>query len=129
MLSDYSSFALDGLAIAGNAPRIFTRTSKSGLPWASVFFCSIFCCLAYLDVSSGSGKVFGWFTNMTSIAGLMTWFGINFTYWRFYQGMKTQGFDRSKLPFTSNLQPFAAWYAMIWILIICFVSVVDFILT
>ncbi len=62
---------------------------------------------------------------MTSIAGLMTWFGINFTYWRFYQGMKTQGFDRSKLPFTSNLQPFAAWYAMIWILTVCFVSVDD----
>ncbi|KAF8334137.1 amino acid permease [Cantharellus anzutake] len=114
-----SSRALYGLAIAGNAPKIFTRTSKSGLPYFSVFFCALFCCLAYLDVSSGSGKVFGWFTNMTSIAGLMTWFGINFTYWRFYQGMKAQGFDRSKLPFIGILQPYAAWYAMIWIWLVC----------
>jgi len=33
--------------------------------------------------------------------------------------MKAQGFDRSKLPFTSAFQPYAAWYAMIWILLVC----------
>lgn len=51
----------------------------------------------------------------------MTWFGISFTYIRFHKGFKVQGYDRSKLPYASQLQPYAAWYAMIACLVICFV--------
>jgi amino acid transporter len=74
-----------------------------------------------MGVSAGSGKVFGWFANMTAVAGLMTWFGIAVTYIRFYAGTKAQGLDRSKLPYSSKLQPYAAWYAAISCLLICFV--------
>jgi len=52
----------------------------------------------------------------------MTWFGICLTYLRFYAGMKAQGYERKHLPFASPLQPFAAWYAMIFCLLICFFS-------
>lgn len=113
---------LDGLAAAGNAPRIFLRTSKKGLPYASLMLCSAFALLSYMGIKAGSGKVFGWLANMTSVAGLMTWFGICVTYIRFHKGMKAQGYDRSKLPFASKLQPFAAWYAASFCLLICFVS-------
>ena len=75
-----------------------------------------------MGINKGSGIVFGWFANMTSIAGLLTWFGICVTYIRFYKGMQAQGMDRSKLPYYSKLQPFTAWYAAIAIVIICFVS-------
>jgi len=34
----------------------------------------------------------------------MTWFGIAFTYLRFYAGVKAQGLDRSKLPYSSKLR-------------------------
>jgi amino acid transporter len=91
-----------------------------------------------MGINSGAGRVFGWFANMTAVAGLMTWFGICITYIRFYagtlhfilfvfykltlnQGLKAQGMDRSKMPFASSLQPYAAWYAMILSFIICFV--------
>lgn len=112
----------DGLAAAGNAPKIFLRTSRNGLPYLSVIFCSLFTLLGFMGVNSGSGRVFGWFSNMTAVAGLMTWFGISFTYIRFHKGLKAQGFDRTTLPFYSRLQPFAAWYSMIACLIICVVS-------
>jgi len=74
-----------------------------------------------MGVKSGSGRVFGWFANMTAVAGLMTWFGISLTYLRFYKGMKAQGYDRSTLPFASKFQPYAAWYSMISCLFISFV--------
>jgi len=75
-----------------------------------------------MDVRSGSGKVFGWFSSLSAVGGLMTWFGIAFTYVRFYAGLKAQGYDRSKLPFYSRLQPYAAWYVIISTLVICFFS-------
>ncbi|CAL1695964.1 unnamed protein product [Somion occarium] len=117
-----SSRALYGLAMVGNAPKIFTMISRKGLPYVSIIFCALFSCLAYMGINAGSGKVFGWFANMTSVAGLMTWFGIAVTYIRFYKGFKAQGFDRSKLPYASPLQPYAAWYAMVSCLVICFFS-------
>lgn len=75
-----------------------------------------------MGINTGSGKVFGWFANMTAVAGLMTWFGIAVTYIRFYKGFKAQGHDRTTLPYTSTLQPYAAWYTAISCFIICFVS-------
>ena len=76
-----------------------------------------------MGVHAGSGKVFNWFANMTSVAGLLTWFGISVTYIRFYTGMKLQGIDRKSLPFSSSLQPYAAWYAAIGCLTICVVGI------
>ena len=75
-----------------------------------------------MGVKKGSNLVFTYFSAITSIAGLLTWFGISITYIRFYKGMKAQGFDRAKLPYHSKLQPYAAWYAVCSIGVIMFVS-------
>ncbi|ESK87570.1 amino acid transporter [Moniliophthora roreri MCA 2997] len=117
-----STRALYGLASAGNAPKIFLRTTKNGLPLVSIVFCASFASLGYMGISSGAGTVFGWFQNMTAIAGLITWFGICITYLRFYSGLEAQGFDRSRLPFASRFQPFTAWYAAFMSLLICLFS-------
>jgi amino acid transporter len=117
-----SSRALYGLALAGNAPKFLLRTSKSGLPYICLVICAAFSLLAFMGVSAGAGKVFGWFSNMTAIAGLLTWFGINITYLRFYKGMKVQGYDRLKLPYVAPLQPFAAWYGVVTTFVFCFFS-------
>ncbi|KAH9940385.1 amino acid permease [Epithele typhae] len=117
-----SSRALYGLAINGNAPKIFTKVTRHGLPWVSLVFCASFAFLAYMGVTSGSGKVFGWFANITAVAGLSSWFGISVTYIRFYRGLRAQGIDRRSLPYKSPLQPFAAWYAAIGCLTVVLIS-------
>ncbi|EAU92901.2 amino acid transporter [Coprinopsis cinerea okayama7 len=117
-----SSRALYGLARAGNAPKIFLKTTNNGMPYVSVIFNASFSVLAYMGIQQGSGRVFAWFANMTAVAGLLTWFGIGVTYLRFYAGMKAQGMDRSKLPFSSSLQPYAAIYATCFCFLICLLS-------
>ena len=97
------------------------RTTKNGLPYVALLCSTAFAFLAFMGVKSGSGKVFNWFSNMTAIAGLLTWFGICVTYVRFHKGFKHQGLDRSKLPYASALQPYAAWYGMITCAFICVV--------
>ena len=82
---------------------------------------SLFGLLAYMAVSNGAGRVFNWFVNMTSVAGLMSWFGICVTYLRFYAGAKAQGIDRRSLPYHSWTQPYAAWYGAIACIVINFV--------
>ncbi|KAG2079049.1 amino acid permease [Suillus decipiens] len=117
-----ASRAIYGLAASGNAPKFFLKTTRDGLPYVAVLFCATFSLLAFMAVSKGAGSVFDWFSNMTAVAGLMTWFGISVTYIRFYRGMQVQGIDRKTLPYYTNLQPYAAWWGIVSTLTICFFS-------
>lgn len=117
-----SSRALYGLSISGSAPRIFSKTSKNGLPWPALTVSVLLSFLAYMNVSSDSSKVFGWFANLTSVCGLITWTGISIAYLRFYYAIKAQNIDRKSLPFTSIVQPFAGWYVLVATTIIIFFS-------
>ncbi|KAK0232727.1 amino acid permease [Armillaria fumosa] len=115
-----SSRALYGLAATGNAPRMFLITLKNGLPIISILTCASFGLLAYMTINEEAGNVFGWFANMAAVAGLMSWFGISITYIRFYAGLKAQGIDRKTLPYYNRLNPYLAWYSMIFSIIIVF---------
>ncbi|THH27767.1 hypothetical protein EUX98_g6416 [Antrodiella citrinella] len=117
-----SSRAIYGLAATGNAPKFFMRLSKNGVPWIAVLFQASFGLLAFMSLKAGPGRVFGWFGNMTAIAGLMSWFGICVTYIRFYEGMKAQGMDRTKLPYLASFQPYTAYYGAGVSLFICIMS-------
>jgi amino acid transporter len=115
-----SSRALYGLALNRQAPKIFTKTTKNGVPWVSVLFSGAFGALAYMSLSKNALTVFNYFASLTAGAGLLTWMGICILYIRFSKGMKEQGIDRQTLPYKSflNKGAFAAWYALIFIILI-----------
>jgi amino acid transporter len=50
--------------------------------------------LVYLNVANSSSVVFGWFVNITTVAGLIGWIVIEVTYLRFHAGLKVQGYSR-----------------------------------
>ncbi|QRW16929.1 amino acid permease [Rhizoctonia solani] len=105
-----ASRILYGLAVRGQAPRIFTRCTKGGLPIVSVGFCSLFSLLAFMNVSNDGSTVFNWLVNLTTIGGFFTWWAINITYVRFYQGLKLQGIDRKQFVYFSGLQPYLSYW-------------------
>lgn len=107
-----ASRGLYGLAASGNAPKVFLRTSRFGLPYVAVATCASFSLLSYMAVNTSSGMVFTWFSNMCATAGLTTWFGIGVIYLRFRKGFLAQGHKIRELPYSSRLQPFAAWWAV-----------------
>ncbi|KAI8816718.1 amino acid permease [Fimicolochytrium jonesii] len=113
-----SSRALYGLAVSGQAPKIFTRTSKNGLPYYAAAVSILFTSLAYLSLSKGAGKVFGWLQDLTAICGLITWTCICIIYLRFHAGMKAQNIDRNRLPYKSPFGVWGAYYALVWIIIV-----------
>lgn len=117
-----SSRALYGLALSGSAPKIFIKTSSWGLPYYAVLVGCLFALLSYMSTgSSTAGEVFGWFANMTSVAGLVTWQAIFFIYFRFYKGVKVQGLDRkADFPYRAPLQPYLSIYGFIftWLILI-----------
>ncbi|KAK4617767.1 Proline-specific permease [Fulvia fulva] len=104
-----ASRTLYGLAEEGQAPRFFRKINRFGTPWLAVAASLIFMPLVYLSLGSSSSVVFGWFVNITTIAGLIGWAVICVTYLRFFYGLRYQGINRDRLPYKSPLQPYAAW--------------------
>ncbi|KAL2824979.1 putative arginine permease [Aspergillus pseudoustus] len=108
-----SSRTLYGLAARGHAPRIFLKTRKDGLPWVSVLFCGAFSLISFMAASHGeAGTVFGYFSSMTAICGMISWTGILWTSIRWHRGLKMHGIDRRTLPFRAPLQPYLSYYGI-----------------
>jgi len=105
---------LFGLAQNGQAPCIFLKCTKRGLPWICVLVTWVFSLLTYLSVGAGgSVAVFNWFLNITTIANLFTWVGICIAAIQFQKACAAQGVNRADLPFRSKGQPYLAWAALV----------------
>ncbi|KAJ6586419.1 amino acid permease/ SLC12A domain-containing protein [Mycena vulgaris] len=113
-----SSRQIYGLALRGQAPRIFAKTTKGGLPIVALAFSTVWILLSYMALSEGASTVLNWLSNLTSILGFCTWGIISFTYIRFYHGLKAQGIDRTTFVYWNRLQPFPAYWALMWSIVI-----------
>ncbi|KAG8905039.1 hypothetical protein FRB99_000775 [Tulasnella sp. 403] len=116
-----SSRILHGLALRGQAPKVFAYCSENGLPVVAVAACCLFSLLSFLNVASSSVHIFRWLTDLIAVGGFFTWMAINVTYLRFYTGLKRQGFDRTKLTYFSKLQPYLSIWGIFWTTICIFV--------
>ncbi|KLJ11986.1 hypothetical protein EMPG_09627 [Blastomyces silverae] len=94
-----------GLAREGKAPRIFARTDSRGVPIYALGLSALFSMLAYMNVSDDSKVVFGYFVNLVTIFGLLTWISILVTHIYFIRARKAQGVPESSLAFKA---PFGA---------------------
>jgi len=109
-----SSRILYGLALRQQAPRYLTYCTKGGLPLAAVMTSAAFSLLSFMNISAGATTVFNWLVNLTTTGGFVSWWAICVTYVFFYRGLKAQGFDRKRLFYAHPLQPYAAYWGVLW---------------
>ncbi|GEQ67249.1 hypothetical protein JCM33374_g913 [Metschnikowia sp. JCM 33374] len=102
-----------GLAVAGYAPKFFAKTNKMGVPYYGIALGSLFCCLAFMTVSSSSAEIFTYFVNVVSLTGLITWACILVLHMRFMKALKVQGYSRKDLCYRSPLQPYGTYIAFV----------------
>jgi yeast amino acid transporter len=117
-----ASRCLYGLALRGQAPRIFAYCTKGGVPIVAVLITGAFGWLAFMNTSSGAVTAFNWLVNLSSVAGFFSWLGMNITFLFFYRGMRAQGFDRTKLVYYSKLQPWLSIWGIFWLTVFILVN-------
>ncbi|KAI0886757.1 proline-specific permease [Annulohypoxylon maeteangense] len=105
------SRVLYSMAVNGQAPRIFSLTTRRGVPWVAVLVTLAVACLAFLNVSNSGSQVFTWFTNISTISGFIAWIVILVTYLRFRKAMEYHN-QLHSLPFRTPLQPGATYAAL-----------------
>lgn len=107
-----ASRTLYGLASDGSAPKIFKRTDKRGVPIFALGFSACFGLLAFMNVSNDAKTVFGYFVNLTTIFGLLTWISILTTHVWFLRARKAQGIPNSVMPYTAPLGIYGTYFAL-----------------
>jgi yeast amino acid transporter len=104
---------LYALAQNHQAPKVFLRCTKSGVPYVAVLLTWLIGFLTYLSAGSGgAATAFGWFQNLVASAQLWTWMTILASYIGFYHALKAQGVDRDTLVFKSPWQPWLAYFTL-----------------
>ncbi|TDZ49727.1 Dicarboxylic amino acid permease [Colletotrichum trifolii] len=120
-----ASRTLYGLSCDGHAPKLFQRCNRFGTPHYAVGLTCVLFPLVYLNVANNTSVVFGWFVNITTVAGLIGWIVIEVTYLRFYAGLKAQGYSRKDLPYKSPGQPYVSWITVLFVALVVFFSGFD----
>ena len=115
-----ASRTLYSMALVGNAPRMFARCTKSGIPYFATAASASFCLLAYLNVSDSGATVFNWFVNLINTGGYMSWILICVIYLRFRKATFVQGI--TDLPYRSRFQPYMSYVSGSILLILLLVS-------
>lgn len=92
---------LYALALKGQAPKIFLRTTSWGIPYVCVLLQTAFMCLAFMTLSSGALNVFWWLVDLTAVGVLISWCAILINHQRLMMAMKVQGIPLKSLPWVS----------------------------
>jgi amino acid transporter len=105
------SRVLYGMALNGDAPKIFGKTNRNGVPWVAVLATWSIGLLAFLNQSSTGAQVFTWFSNISTISGFIAWIVCMITYIRFRKALVYNNL-LDTLPFKTPLQPYFVWFTL-----------------
>lgn len=108
-----SSRVLHSMALKGDAPKIFSKVNRFGVPIYSVGVTSLFAFLSYLNVSNSAATVFTWLSNIATISGFISWTFVSTTYLRYRKAMAYHELDH-RVPFRYKFQIVAAWSCIGW---------------
>jgi amino acid transporter len=107
-----SSRTLYGLAKEGNAPAMFAKTNERGIPVNSLAVSGLLACLAFMNVSDDSKTIFGYFSNLTTIFGILTWISILVAHIYFVRAREAQGIYKRDMVYTAPLGVYGTWVAL-----------------
>lgn len=117
-----ASRSLYSMACEGNAPRIFSRCNRHGVPIYAVVASALFTLLAYMNVSSSAGNVFNWLLNLVNTGGFISWICCAVIYIRFDKACRAQGVSFAARKARSPLQPVGSWVTMAMFTLLCLLN-------
>lgn len=101
--------SLYGLALEGQAPNIFTKCTKDGIPIYAFLVTMCFPFLSFLQVSNNTAAVVTWLANLTEASQIIDYIVMCVTYIFWHRAGCVQGIDRATLPYVGWFQPWCAW--------------------
>ncbi|KAG2133812.1 amino acid permease-domain-containing protein [Suillus bovinus] len=96
---------LYGLSVVSptpHAPRIFSRTTRAGVPLYALLATSSISVLCLGSSSIGSGQLWGWLQNIVGVSTQIAWLSIGLASWRFRKAWIRQGRSLDEMKFRAS---------------------------
>ncbi len=100
-----STRMLYSLSVSGDAPKIFSKTGKNGIPYPSLFATTLVALLAFISSIAGP-EIYLWLVAASGLTGFIAWIGIAISHYRFRRAFIKQGHDLKELKYTAKFFPF-----------------------
>jgi amino acid transporter len=107
-----ASRTLYGLAESGHAPKIFRWTDKRGVPVPALALSALFCCTAFMNAADDAKTVFGYFVNLTTIFGLLSWISLLVSHIFFVRARNAQGITKDQMAYTAPFGLIGSYIAL-----------------
>lgn len=104
---------LFSMAKEGQAPKIFAKLNKRGVPVAATILTCVIGMLAFFSSIFGDGIVYIWLMNSIGITGIIFWLGISISHYRFRKAFLAQGHSLDELPYRAKWYPFGPIFAIL----------------
>lgn len=101
------------LATQGMAPRIFARTSASGVPVYALAATTVVAAMCFASYLASAEVIYIWLLNLSGMTGFIAWLGIAVSHYRFRKGYLLQGKQLSSLPYRASFFPFGPMFAFV----------------
>ncbi|CAK7217069.1 hypothetical protein SCUCBS95973_003026 [Sporothrix curviconia] len=105
---------LYGLALKGQAPRVFLRTTSWGTPYVCVGFFALFMFLSFMTMSNNALNVFWWLVDLTAAGVLVSWITILYNHIRLYKALRRQNIPASRLPWHNGWTYYTSHVALVF---------------
>ncbi|KAN0061215.1 hypothetical protein ACQY0O_006954 [Thecaphora frezii] len=109
---------LYGLAVRGQAPKVFLRTTSWGSPYACVLLFTAFMFLSFMSLSNNALTVFWWFVDLTSSGVLVVWGTVLLNHIRLKKAMRKQGIEWSRLPWNNSWTYYTSHVGLVFCIIL-----------
>ncbi|KAH8892278.1 amino acid permease [Thozetella sp. PMI_491] len=113
---------LYSLALKGQAPSIFLRTTRWGVPYMCVLLYTVFMFLAFMVLSNDAMTVFYWLVDLTAAGVLVSWSTVLLNHIRLKTAMRRQGFATSRLPWYNSWTLYSSYAGLVMCIIILLTS-------
>jgi len=108
-----SSRTLYALAVNGKAPAIFKKCLSNGVPVYALAAVAAVSCLSFLNVTTSTNTVLGWFINLASVSFMITYMIIFVTYIKFRAAVVKQvGYASLYFRTPLGLQPYVSYFSL-----------------
>ncbi|KZT08438.1 uncharacterized protein LAESUDRAFT_723957 [Laetiporus sulphureus 93-53] len=84
------------------APQIFSRTTKAGVPLAALLATSSVSIICFGTSFVGSGVLWGWLQNIVGVSNQIAWLSIGLASWRFRRAWIRQGRPIDEMKFRAS---------------------------
>lgn len=107
-----ASRTLMALSQENKAPLIFSKLNSNDVPIYSLAASFVIGCLSFLSIFYGSGTVFTYLLNLTSVSGIVTWITVAIIHIRFRAAFNAQKKSIEDLPYRAPFYPLGPYIAI-----------------